>query len=228
MNPTRVLIAEDEPVARQGMRSWLEAHGIEVVAEAANGRQAVEMARSHRIDVLIMDLRMPGQDGIAATREIRHSRPHIKILAFTSHTGLPHLRAAVRAGVHGFVLKDRESDDLVRAVEALARGEAHFGPGTADHVVALLQEIPEQPCPPALQGLNSTQLKILSFMVDGHDDKAISRKLSLELKTIRSRISEMLPIVEVGNREQLVTLARRAGMGRPFQPDPESSANFPQ
>ncbi|MFC7994440.1 response regulator [Streptomyces pilosus] len=216
MNPIRVLIAEDEPVARQGMRVWLEESGIEVVAEAATGVQAVELARAHHVDVVVMDLNMPEQDGITATREIRRSRPHSKILAFTSFSDIRHLRAAVRAGVHGFVLKDRESDDLVRAVRALADGEAHFGPGTADHVVALLQEIPEQPCPPDLQDLSATQLRILSLMVDGYDDPAIARLLFLQLKTVRSRVSEMKERTGLRTRAELIALARRAGMGSPF------------
>ncbi|MFI1105256.1 response regulator [Streptomyces melanogenes] len=228
MNPIRVLIAEDEPVARQGMRVWLQESGIEVVAEAATGGMAVELAQAHRVDVVIMDLNMPGQDGIAATQEIRRTRPHTRVLAFTSHSDIRHLRAAVRAGVHGFVLKDRESNDLIRAVRALADGEAHFGPGTADHVVSLFQEIPEQPCPPSLRGLNTTHLRILSAMADWHDDPAIARSLFLETHTVQTRVAEMKKITGARTRQELIAFARRAGLGSPFPLNPGPKAKTPE
>ncbi|MFE5088096.1 response regulator [Streptomyces mirabilis] len=228
MDHIRVLIAEDEPVARMGMRVWLEESGIEVVAEAATGSKAAELAQAHRVDVVIMDLNMPDHDGIAATREIRRTRPRTKVLAFTSYSDVRHLRAALRAGVHGFVLKDRESDDLVRAVLALADGETHFGRGTADHVVALLQEIPEQPCPLALRGLNATQLRILSLLVDGHEYAAgVARVLSLSEKTVRSRVSEAKDITGAHTLEELIALARHAGLGSPFPRRPGPDAEFP-
>ncbi|MEU6557664.1 response regulator transcription factor [Streptomyces sp. NPDC046915] len=227
MNPIRVLIAEDEPVARQGMRVWLAESGIQVVAEADTGVQAVELAQSHHVDVVVMDLNMPGQDGITATREIRRTWPHTKVLAFTSFSDIRHLRAAVRAGVHGFVLKDRESDALVRTVRALAGGEAHFGPGTADRVVALLQEIPEQPRPSALQDLSTTPLRILSLMADGYDDPAIARLLFLQLKTVRSRVSEIKETTSLRTRAELIALAQRAGMGTPFPSTPAGDVQSP-
>ncbi|MEU6351043.1 response regulator transcription factor [Streptomyces sp. NPDC047072] len=217
MDPIRVLIAEDEPVARMGIRVWLEESGIEVVAEADTGSKAVELAQAHRVDVVIMDLNMPDQDGIAATREIRRTRPGSKILAFTSFSDVRHLRAAVRAGVHGFILKDRESEDLVRAVRALANRETHFGRGTAHHVVALFQEIPEQPCPLSLQGLNARQLSILALLVDGHEYAAgVARELSVSEKTVRSRVSEAKEITGARTLEELTELARHAGFGSPF------------
>jgi DNA-binding NarL/FixJ family response regulator len=211
----RVLIADDHPLFREGMRGRLDRVGdITVVGEAASGQEAVELARKLEPHVVLMDIKMPGLNGIEATREILRANPRVGVLMLTMFEDDDSVFAAMRAGAKGYLLKDSGGEGVVYAIRAVTSGEAVFGPGVAERIIGFFS-IPRSAAPQrAFPELTEREEEILSLVAQGKSNQEIARQLFVSLKTVRNHVSNILVKLQVADRAQAVIRARDAGIGR--------------
>jgi len=210
----RVVIADDHPVVQQGLKLVLSAASdVDLVGTASNGHEAIALAAEHRPDVVIMDLHMPGLDGVAATRRITTDL-HAAVLVLTMHDDDELLFAAIRAGARGYLLKGATNDEILSALHAIARGEALFGAPVAQRLLANVAG----PTAPPLPELSARERQILELLVARCGTNEIARRLFLSPKTVRNNISSILGKLHVSDRAQAIALARDAGLapGQPF------------
>ncbi len=214
MSKLRILIADDHPVFRYGMRALLGTMpDVEVVGEATTGDQVVRAAVTVQPDVVLMDVHMPGLNGIEATREIMRSRPQTRVLVVTMFEDDTSVFAAMRAGARGYVLKDAEQDEIVRAIQAVGHGEAIFSPAVAARVIAFFAA-PYATAPKALfPTLNDREREILALMAGGATNEEIAQQLIVTQKTVSNYVSSILSKLHVADRVQAVIRAREAGLG---------------
>src|SRR5713226_8159118 len=184
MDPLRVLIADDHPLFRKGMRALLiAAQDIEVVGEATTGQEVIELAATLQPDVILMDLQMPGINGIEATRQILHTSPHIRILVVTMFEDDHSVFTALRAGARGYILKDADEDEILRAIRAVGRGEAIFSPTIATRLIDFFSA-PHPVAPPqAFPELTVREREILNLIAQGHSNTEIAARLVLSHNT---------------------------------------------
>jgi DNA-binding NarL/FixJ family response regulator len=210
----RVLIADDHPLFREGMRGRLDRLAdIAVVGETASGDEAVELARKLEPDVVLMDIKMPGLNGIEATREILRASPQIGVLVLTMFEDDDSVFAAMRAGAKGYLLKDSGGEGVVHAIRAVASGEAVFGPGVAERIMGFFSA-PRSAPQRAFPELTEREEEVLSLVAQGKSNQEIARQLFVSLKTVRNHVSNILLKLQVADRAQAVIRARDAGMGR--------------
>src|SRR5215207_504403 len=208
----RVLIADDHPLFREGMRGRLDR--VAVVGEAASGDEAVELAHKLEPHIILMDIKMPGLNGIEATREIQRANPQIGILVLTMFEDDDSVFAATRAGAKGYLLKDSGGEGVVHAIRAVASGEAVFGPGVAERIIGYFSA-PRAAAPQrAFPELTEREEEVLSLVAQGKSNREIARQLFVSLKTVRNHVSNILLKLQVADRAQAVIRARDAGMGR--------------
>ena len=203
----RVLITDDHGVVRQGLRMYLGLDPeLEVVGEAANGEEALRMARELGPDVVLMDLLMPVMDGIAATGMIRAELPDVEVIALTSVLEDASVSGAVRAGAIGYLLKNTEADDLGRAIKAAAEGQVQLAPEAATR---LMREVraPESPEP-----LTERETEVLQLVARGKANKQISHALFIGEKTVKAHVSSILAKLGVQSRTQAALHAVRTGL----------------
>lgn len=210
----RVLIADDHPLFREGMRGRLDrAADMEVVGEATSGDEAVEMAKNLEPDVILMDIKMPGKNGIDATREVLETNPDTGVLVLTMFEDDDSVFAAMRAGAKGYLLKDSGGKGVLHAIRAVACGEAVFGPGVAERIVGFFSAprpiAPRRPFPE----LTEREEEVLSLVAEGKSNQEIARQLYVSLKTVRNHVSNILLKLQVADRAQAVIRARDAGLG---------------
>lgn len=199
----RILLADDHPVVREGLGALLlPRNGTVVVGEAGNGREAVEMARALKPDVVLMDLVMPEMDGIQATREITRDDPAIRILILTSFGEEGRLANAIQAGASGFLLKNFKPDDLLHAIRAVHWGQLAVPPDMARRLMALLSR-PSRTEPL----LTEREEEVLGAVARGLSNQAIAGELSIGINTVRSHIRNLLGKLEFSNRTQLAIYA---------------------
>ncbi|MFN8466852.1 MAG: response regulator transcription factor [Caldilineaceae bacterium] len=213
MDRVRVLIADDHPLFRDGMRALLGSlPNYEVAGEAANGADAVVLARERQPDIVLMDLQMPQVNGIEATRQIVQASPHIGIVVITMFEDDDSVFAALRAGARGYVLKGADQAEIVRVLEAVARGEALFGPPIA----ARLMNYFAVPRPQAQAGLfpelTEREREVLQLIARGRSNADIAAELVLSLKTVRNHVSNIFSKLHVADRAEAIVRAREAGM----------------
>ncbi len=206
----RVLVVDDHAVVREGLRAFLELQeGIVVVAEAADGREAVETAVRLRPDVVLMDLVMPRLDGVTAMRELRESLPEARVIVLTSFLDDDKLLPALRSGAAGYLLKNAKPEELVRAVRAAYAGEALLDPVVAARLVATLaSDDGEEP----LDRLTPREREVLVLMGRGFPNKRIALELGLAEKTVKTHVGHVLAKLGVTDRTQAAVLAVRAGL----------------
>jgi DNA-binding NarL/FixJ family response regulator len=210
---TRVLVADDHAFYREGVRAMLGAlPGTEVVGEAATGEEAVARAAELSPDIIIMDLRMPGIDGITATRQILAQRPEIGVLVVTMFDDQESVFAAMRAGARGYLLKDATLDEFLRAVTAVRNGEAIFSPAIARRMIQYFgMPMPVAPLP--FPELSERERQILTLIAQGLSNEAIATRLTLSLKTVRNHTSNILGKLQLRTRAEAAQAARLAGLG---------------
>jgi DNA-binding NarL/FixJ family response regulator len=214
MDTIRVLVADDQAITRSGLRSLLAAQAdIEIVGEAHDGGEAIDLAASLQPDLILMDLRMPGVNGIEATRRIHRTSPHIGILVVTVFEDDTSVFPAIRAGARGYLLKNTEQDELLRAIRTVANGGAIFSPGIAQRVLGYLSA----PEPPAAQHafdeLTQREREILELVAQGKTNFEIAALLSLSPKTVSNNISNVLVKLQATDRAKLMLMALEAGLG---------------
>ena len=211
----RVLIADDHPLFREGMRGRLDrVADVEVVGEAASGDEAVELARKFEPDVILMDIKMPGLNGIEATRETLRTSSRVSVLVLTMFEDDDSVFAAMRAGAKGYLLKDSGGEGVVHAIRAVASGEAVFGPGVAERIIGYFSVSRSAAPQRAFPELTEREEEVLSLIAQGRSNQEISRQLFVSLKTVRNHVSNILVKLQVADRAQAVIRARDAGMGR--------------
>ncbi|MEV5826426.1 response regulator transcription factor [Spirillospora sp. NPDC052242] len=208
----RVLITDDHPVFRQGLKGLLQALGVEVVAEAGNGPDAVRIAAELQPDVVVMDLHMPGGNGIEATRTITRTNPRIGVLVLTMFRDDDSVFAAMRAGARGYLLKESGAEEIARAVRAVAAGEAIYGPEIARRVLTFFTDMPD-PRRSAFPELTEREREVLGLIAQGRSNTEIAGTLYLSPKTVRNHVSNIFMKLHVADRAQAIVLAREAGLG---------------
>ena len=214
--PIRILIADDHPLFRAGLRALLESVAdTEVVGEAATGEEAVEIALALTPDVVVMDINMPGLNGIDATRGILDESEDINILVMTMHDDDEAVFAAIRAGARGYQLKGAAQDETLRAIRSVANGEAIFGPGIADRLQHFLATPPARNPNLAFPQLTDRELEILQLLAQHKTNAAIAAELFLSQKTVRNYVSAIFAKLQVADRAEAGLLARTAGLGDP-------------
>ena len=209
-----VVVADDQSLVRSGFAMILRAEpDIEVVAEAADGAQALAASRSHHPDVVLMDVRMPGMDGIEATRHITSSplTSGVKVLVLTTFAADDYVVAALRAGASGFVLKDTEPGDLVQAVRIVAAGEALLAPEVTRRMLDRFARSEREAL--ELPPLTQREHEVLVALALGLSNLEIADRLVVSYSTVKTHVSHLLTKLEARDRSQLVMLAHRAGLG---------------
>jgi two-component system, NarL family, response regulator LiaR len=206
----RVLIADDHAVVRQGLRTFLELQeDVEVVADVADGETALAAAAEHDPDVVLMDLVMPGMGGVEAIRRLREAQPAARVLVLTSFLDDEKLFPAVRAGAAGYLLKDVEPEELVRAIRTVADGEALLHPAVA---ARLMEEVSEAPRPAAEEALTARERDVLELIARGMPNKLIARELGIAEKTVKTHVSSILGKLGLTDRTQAALYAVRSGL----------------
>jgi DNA-binding NarL/FixJ family response regulator len=212
-NPVRIVVADDHPIVRDGVRALVEASpGIELLGEATNGDEVIELARQVRPDVVLMDLAMPGRNGIEATREIASNGWASAVLILTMFADDESIFAAMRAGARGYLLKDAGHEEMRRAIEGVGAGEAIFGAGVAQRMVgffARARDLGVQPFPE----LTDREREVLAEIARGASNASIGLHLGISVKTVRNHVSTILSKLMVVDRAQAIVRAREAGLG---------------
>ena len=211
---TRVLLADDQAMVRSGLRLILELRGVEVVGEAADGAEAVTLAAELEPDVVLMDVRMPGTDGIEATRRIVAAGLPCRVVVLTTFDLDQHVYDALRAGAAGFLLKDASADQLVGAVERAVAGEVPMAPQvTARLVDRFLEREPGSAAvPPGVESLSPREREVLSLVAQGLTNPEIAERLVLSLATVKTHVRSILAKLDARDRVHAVLLAHRHGL----------------
>jgi DNA-binding NarL/FixJ family response regulator len=208
-----VVLVDDHAGVRTGLAQLLTgAGGIEVVGQAGDGAESLDVVAEHRPDVVLMDLRMPGVGGLEATARIRVEHPDTAVVVLTMDGDDDSIFAALRAGARGYLLKEADGLDIERAVDGVARGEAVFGAGIAERVLAFFASGRQAPASP-FPHLSPREHEVLEMIAQGLDNDQIARRLVLSDKTVRNRVSDILAKLHARNRAEMVALARDAGLG---------------
>jgi DNA-binding NarL/FixJ family response regulator len=219
MDPIHILIADDQAITRSGLRTLLESvPDLEIVGEATNGAEVIELAASLQPDVILMDLRMPGINGIEATRRIHRTSPHIGILVVTIFADDTSVFPAIRAGARGYLLKDTDQAELVQAITTVARGGVIFSPGIAHKVLQYLSAPPPNVPKQAFDELTNRERDVLDLIARGYTNAEIAERLGLSPKTVSNNISNVLLKLQAVDRAKLMLLALEAGLGQPDKP----------
>jgi DNA-binding NarL/FixJ family response regulator len=209
MSKIRIVLADDHGVVRQGFRRILDAQpDMEIVGEASNGKEALELAAKFTPDVVVMDVAMPELNGIEATRRMAEAAPRTRVLALSMHKDSVYVREILRAGARGYLLKDAVDEDLIAAVRAVSRGEGYLSPGVADAVLTDYRQHVTDP----IDLLTSREREVLQLIAEGKTNKEIATTLNLSVYTVdahRGRIMEKLNLHSTG---ELVRFAIRKGL----------------
>lgn len=212
--PLRILVADDHRLFRDGVRALLGSlPGFEVVAEASSGEEAIEAARRAEPDVVLMDVQMPGLNGLDATRRILAERPSTGVVVVTMYEDDELVFAALRAGARGYVLKGAGQEQLLRAVRAVARGEALYGPGVAARMLQFFRTSRRDLPLNAFPDLTEREREVLDQIARGRGNAEIARALGISGKTVRNHVSNVLGKLAVTDRTQAALKAREAGFG---------------
>ena len=213
----RVLIADDQDLVRTGLRMIVDGEpDLQVVADAADGRSAVDLARQHNPDVVLMDIQMPGVDGIHATRELAADSDNPKVLILTTFDLDEYVFAALRAGASGFLLKDTKADRLVDAIRTVHAGDALLAPSVTRRLIGHFAAQPATPSTrPALDALTDRELEILTLIANGLSNQEISARLFISEGTVKTHVGRIFTKLDLRDRAQAVIAAYEAGLVTP-------------
>lgn len=213
----RILLADDHAIVRRGLKELMEEHiGWSVCAEAATGRQAVDLAVEHRPHVAVLDLSMPELNGLEATRRIRQALPETEVLVFTMHESDELVRQVLAAGARGYLLKSDAADQLIPAVESLARHKPFFSGRISEVVLdGFLKSGGAEAAQPAIQRLTTREREIIQLLAEGHSNKRIAKLLDLSVKTVETHRAAVMRKLELSSLPDLVRFAIRTQIIHP-------------
>lgn len=212
-NPIRVLIVDDHAPFREGLCALLTSvPDMRVAGEAESGDAAIRAAAKLQPDVILMDLQMPGMNGIEATRQIYQSSPHIGVIVLTMFEDDDSVFSAMRAGARGYLLKGADQAEILRAIHAVKSGEAMFGPAIARRLIIFFNQVQTQTQNP-FPDLTEREREILNMIAKGMNNAEISSTLTLSQKTVRNHVSNIFNKLQVADRSQAIIRARDAGLG---------------
>ena len=216
----RVVVADDQPLIRTGLRTMIEhADDLTLVGEAENGEQAVDFARQHRPDVVLMDIRMPLLDGIEATQRIctDSGLTGVRVVVLTTFDADDYVHAAIRAGASGFLLKDARPEDVLDAIRVVSRGDALLAPSVTRRLIAELasRPDPDRPAPPNLGMLTDREREVLTLVGRGLSNAEIGASLFVSPATAKTHVSHVMTKLYARDRAQLVVTAYETGLVRP-------------
>ncbi len=215
MDKLRILIAEDSSPFRHGLSSLLQSvDDVELIGEATTGEETVRIANRLQPDVILMDIQMPGINGIEATRQIINASPHISILMLTMFEDDESVFAALRAGARGYLLKGALKAEIIRAIRGVASGEAIFGPAIAKRLMQYFSAPQPAERSHAFPELSEREREILNLIAQHLTNPEIAERLSLNPKTVRNHVSNIFTKLQVADRAQAIMRAREAGLGR--------------
>lgn len=210
--PVRVILADDHPLIRQGLRTMLDAsEGVEVLAEATNGQELIELTEKLRPDVVVVDIRMPEVDGLEAVRSIRRSHPEVKALMLTVHDEEAYVHEAIKAGASGYLLKTVSEEELVKGIHAVAAGKAMLHPSITRQLIDEFAEMSRSdPKPP--QELSKREQDVLQLLAYGKSNKEIAKALGIGAQTVKTHVSHIFTKLGAADRTGAVALALRKGL----------------
>ena len=209
MKRNRILLADDHAVVRQGFKMILSAQpDMEIVGEAGNGREAVELAESLKPDIVVMDVAMPELNGIEATRRLTASTPHTRVVALSMHKDNVYVREILRAGARGYLLKDSVAADVVAAIRAVARGESYLSPAVSNAVLDDYRKHVTNP----IDLLSSREREVLQMLAEGKTNKEIAVILNLSVYTVDAHRGRIMEKLNVHSINELVRFAVRNGL----------------
>ena len=216
----RVGVADDQPLIRTGLRTMIDhAPDLELVGEAENGEQAIDLARRHRPDVVLMDIRMPVLDGIEATRRITTDAAlgGVRVVVLTTFDADDYVHGAIRAGASGFLLKDAPPEDVLDAIRVVAQGDALLAPSVTRRLIEDLasRPDPDRPAPPGLQVLTEREREVLALVGRGLSNAEIGARLYVSPVTAKTHVSHVMTKLYARDRAQLVVIAYESGLVRP-------------
>ena len=208
MERIRLLIVDDHPVVRDGLRGMLERQAdFEIVGEAGNGRQAVRLVEELLPDIVLMDLRMPEMDGVAALGEIKSNQPQVQVLVLTTYDSDADILPAIEAGASGYLLKDSSREELYAGIRAAARGETVLAPSVAARLVSRMRAADEEQ-------LSSREIEVLQLVAEGESNSEIAEQLHISQATVKSHLVNIFGKLGVSDRTAAVTAALRRGILR--------------
>ena len=212
MKPIRILLVDDHTLVRAGIHSLLNNIAeIEVIAEASDGRQALSLVRTHRPDVVLMDIAMPGLNGLEATARIAKKFPQVRVIILSMHVSEEYILQALRAGTAGYMVKGADTTELEIAIKAVTRGETYLSPGVSKHVVAdYIRRISGEAT--SVELLTSRQREILQLIAEGNSTKMIARTLRISVKTVETHRMQLMERLEIHDIAGLVRYAVRVGL----------------
>jgi len=215
MTPIRVVLADDHALVRAGIRSLLAGiTGIEVVAEAHDGQEVTQLVEKLRPDLVLMDIAMPGLNGLEATARIVNTCPGTAVIILSMHAAQEYALQALRAGASGYVLKDADFAELESAIETVSRGETYLSPVMSKHLIDdFRRRVADQPDP--LDRLTSRHREVLQLIVEGNTTKDIAAKLNLSVKTVESHRAQIMSRLDIHDVAGLVRFAMRVGLIAP-------------
>ena len=207
----RVLLADDHTLVRAGVRKILDAHpGVRVVAEVANGEDALRTIGAEEIDVLVLDLTMPGLDGFEVLHRSKELRPELKVLVLTMHSDPAYVERAVHGGADGYLLKDSAVSDLVAGIEAVAAGRAYYSPAVQRSLSEMVRG--KTHAPSALEALTEREREVLKLVAEGLTTKEIASRLEISVRTVESHRANLMRKLELRSVARLTQFAIREGL----------------
>jgi len=212
MIPVRVLLADDHALVRAGIRALLQGlEGVTVVAETGNGAEVLELARTHRPDVVLLDISMPGLSGLDVSAQLEQELPEVRVVVLSMHANEEYVLQALRAGAVGYMLKDSATAELELALKAVMQGETYLSPPISKQVVeGYVQRVGAEQ--PASEKLTPRQREVLQLIAEGHSTKEIAYRLELSVKTVETHRAQLMERLQIRDIAGLVKYAIRSGL----------------